>query len=127
MSRARRAPGLLVILGMAVLIAAIIVPLWGSGGRADAAGGTAKPPPGAVAPWITPTLPTPNFALNPALIAGFDVTGFYQDATVSTDNTACPNTPANKPDRTSIEAARAHKAPLPAPKQVDLPSTIAIK
>ena len=98
-SRARRDPRLLLILGLAALIAAIIIPLWGSGGRADAAGGTAKPPPGAVAPWITPTLPTPNFALNPALIHGFDVTGFYQDATVSTDNAACPNTPANKPER----------------------------
>ena len=98
-SRARRDPRLLVILGLAALIAAIIIPLWGSGGRADAAGGTAKPPPGAVAPWITPTLPTPNFALNPALIHGFDVTGFYQDATVSATNAACPNTPANKPER----------------------------
>jgi hypothetical protein len=52
-----------------------------------------------VAPWITPTLPTPNFAVNPALIHGFDVTGFYQDATVSTDNSACPNTPVSKPER----------------------------
>ena len=98
-SRARRDPRVLVILGLAALIAAIIIPLWGSGGRADAAGGTAKPPPGAVAPWTTPTLATPNFAVNPALIHGFDVTGFYQDATVSADNTACPNTPADKPER----------------------------
>ena len=98
-SRARRDPRLLLILGLAALIAAIIIPLWGSGGRADAAGGTAKPPPGAVSPWITPTLPDPNFALNPALIHGFDVTGFYQDATVSATNAACPNTPAGKPER----------------------------
>ena len=98
-SRARRDPRTLAILGLAVLVAAIIIPMWGSGGRADAAGGTAKPPPNAVSPWITPTLATPNFAVNPALIHGFDVTGFFQDATVSPDNAACPNTSANTPER----------------------------
>lgn len=69
------------------------VSFWG-GLQADAqgGGGTAKPPPDAVSPWIVPTLPTPNFATDPAAIHGFDMTGFLQTATVSADNSRCPNT-----------------------------------
>jgi hypothetical protein len=59
-------------------------------GAAAAKGGTAKPPKGAVSPWIIPTLGDPNFSVNPADIHGFDVTGFMQSATVSADNTRCP-------------------------------------
>src|SRR4051812_21629752 len=57
---------------------------------AYAKGGTAKPPTkGVVAPNPIPTLPDPAFSVAPALIHGFDETGFIQDATVSADNTAC--------------------------------------
>ena len=58
---------------------------------AYANGGTAKPPAGAVSPFVTPTLPDPAFTSNPAAIHGFDETGFIQDATVSSDNSACPD------------------------------------
>jgi hypothetical protein len=59
---------------------------------AYAKGGTAKPPTkGVVAPNPVPTLPDPVFSVAPALIHGFDETGFIQDATVSADNTACPD------------------------------------
>jgi hypothetical protein len=59
---------------------------------AYAKGGTAKPPTkGVVAPNPVPTLPDPAFSVAPALIHGFDETGFIQKATVSTDNTACPD------------------------------------
>jgi hypothetical protein len=55
-------------------------------------GGTAKPPTkGVVAPNPVPTLPDPAFSVAPALIHGFDETGFIQDATVSADNSACPD------------------------------------
>jgi hypothetical protein len=55
-------------------------------------GGTAKPPTkGVVAPNPVPTLPDPVFSVAPALIHGFDETGFIQDATVSADNSACPD------------------------------------
>jgi hypothetical protein len=55
-------------------------------------GGTAKPPTkGVVAPNPVPTLPDPAFSVAPALIHGFDETGFIQDATVSGDNSACPD------------------------------------
>jgi hypothetical protein len=57
---------------------------------AHAKGGTAKPPTkGVVAPNPTPTLPDPVFSVAPALIHGFDETGFIQNATVSKDNSAC--------------------------------------
>ncbi|WP_411284054.1 hypothetical protein, partial [Lapillicoccus sp.] len=55
-------------------------------------GGTATPPPGAVAPFVTATLPDPVTSVNPALIHGFDDTGFIQGATLDTTNVNCPNT-----------------------------------
>src|SRR3954471_624799 len=59
---------------------------------AYAKGGTAKPPTkGGVAPNPIPTLPDPVFSVAPALVHGFDETGFIQNATVSTDNSACPD------------------------------------
>jgi hypothetical protein len=58
---------------------------------AQAKGGTAKPPAGAIAPFVTPTLPDPTFSVNPTLIHGFDVTGFIQDATANTTSAGCPN------------------------------------
>jgi hypothetical protein len=64
---------------------------------AYAKGGTAKPPTkGVVAPNPVPTLPDPVFSVAPALIHGFDETGFVQDATVSADNTACPDVADSK-------------------------------
>jgi hypothetical protein len=74
---------LAIVLGMAMLIAGAVV--------AHAKGGTGKPPPGAISPFITPTLPDPVFTTNPTDIRGFDETGFIQDATVSADNSACPD------------------------------------
>jgi hypothetical protein len=59
-------------------------------------GGTAKPAPGAVAPFPVPSLPDPPFTVAPELIHGFDVTGFIQDATVSPDDSACKGTPAER-------------------------------
>src|SRR3954452_4421594 len=73
---------LAIVLGMAVLVVGAVV--------SYAKGGTAKPPPGAISPFITPTLPDPVFTTSPADIHGFDETGFIQDATVSADNSACP-------------------------------------
>jgi hypothetical protein len=74
------------------LVAVIALAALGtSAGAAQAAGGTAKPPPGAVAPFVTPTLPDPAFTTDPALIHGFDVTGFIQAATVNADNAGCPD------------------------------------
>jgi hypothetical protein len=86
--RTRRGHGwrglvLAVAAGLAVLIAGAVM--------AYAKGGTAKPPAGAVSPFITPTLPDPLFTANTADIHGFDETGFIQDATVSADNSACPD------------------------------------
>ena len=57
-----------------------------------AGGGTAKPPAGAVAPFVTATLPDPVTSVLPALIHGFDDTGFIQAATVDATNASCPNT-----------------------------------
>src|SRR3954464_4842396 len=74
---------LAIVLGLAVLVAGSVV--------AYAKGGTAKPPAGAVSPFITPTLTDPAFTTAPADIHGFDETGFIQDATVSADNSACPD------------------------------------
>jgi hypothetical protein len=76
---------LAVVLGIALLIAGAVV-AYAKGG-----GGTATPPPGAVSPFITPTLPDPVFSTDTADIHGFDETGFIQDATVSADNSACPD------------------------------------
>ncbi len=77
---------------MGVLCAAL-----GGASAALGAGGTAKPPAGAVAPFVTPTLADPAFLIDPATIHGFDDTGFVQDARVSTDNTDCPD--VADPDR----------------------------
>lgn len=52
--------------------------------------GTARPPRGAVSPVVTPTLPDPAFSASPALIHGFDVTGFMQAATANSSNAGCP-------------------------------------
>src|SRR5476649_743466 len=60
---------------------------------AFAAGGTAKPPvKGAIAPFVTATLPDPVTSVLLALIHGFDDTGFIQGATVDATNANCPNT-----------------------------------
>ena len=79
--------------GRAVLVAALSILVLAAGAVvAYAKGGTAKPPTkGVVAPNPVPTLPDPAFSVAPALIQGFDETGFIQDATVSADNTACPD------------------------------------
>ena len=79
--------------GRAVLIAALSILVLAAGAVvAYAKGGTAKPPTkGVVAPNPVPTLPDPAFSVAPALIQGFDETGFIQDATVSADNSACPD------------------------------------
>ena len=60
---------------------------FGQGG-----GGTAKPPPGAVSPFVTPTLPDPVVSVDPKLIHGFEDVGFIQAATVDATNAACPHT-----------------------------------
>jgi len=62
--------------------------------NAFAQGGTAKPPvKGAVAPFVTATLPDPAVLGAPASqIHGFSDTGFIQAATVDTTNANCPNT-----------------------------------
>ena len=63
---------------------------------AFAQGGTAKPPvKGAVAPFVTATLPDPTAAqlgAPAAQIHGFTDTGFIQGATVDATNANCPNT-----------------------------------
>jgi hypothetical protein len=85
-TRRRRGWGrltLTIALGMALVIAGAVV--------AYARGGTAKPPAGAVSPFVTPTLTDPAFTTPPADIHGFDETGFIQDATVSADNGDCPD------------------------------------
>jgi hypothetical protein len=75
------------------IIGALTLLLFATGAViAYAKGGTAKPPTkGVVAPNPIPTLPDPIFSVAPALIHGFDETGFIQDATVSADNSACPD------------------------------------
>jgi hypothetical protein len=84
--RRRRLSATLTLLVLVAASAAFVVSAYGKGG------GTAKPPKGAVSPFVTPTLPDPVFSVAPATIHGFDDTGFIQDATVSADNSACPNT-----------------------------------
>ena len=93
--RKRRATLVVVPLTALSLIAA--VPF---GANSFAAGGTAKPPTkNAIAPFVTATLADPAITVNPALIHGFDDTGFIQSATVDTTNANCPNTPADQPSR----------------------------
>jgi hypothetical protein len=85
---ARRHARAIALAGLTLLLfAAGAVMAYAKGG-----GGTAKPPTkGVVAPNPVPTLPDPAFSVAPALIHGFDETGFIQDATVSGDNSACPD------------------------------------
>ena len=82
----RRRKVALVVLPLAVLLA---LPF---GADAFGGGGTAKPPKGAIAPFVTVTLPDPVVSVNPALIHGFDDTGFIQGVTVDATNANCPNT-----------------------------------
>jgi hypothetical protein len=85
----RRRMAMLGLLSLLVFAAGAVV--------AYAKGGTAKPPTkGVVAPNPVPTLPDPAFSVAPALIHGFDETGFIQDATVSADNSACPDVANSK-------------------------------
>jgi len=78
-----------VVIPLTVLSLLAAVPLSMS---ANAQGGTAKPVKGAVAPFVTATLPDPVTSVLPGLIHGFDDTGFIQSATVDTTNANCPNT-----------------------------------
>jgi hypothetical protein len=78
-----------VVIPLTVLSLLAAVPL---GLNAYAQGGTAKPPKGAVAPFVTATLPDPVTSVLPGLIHGFDDTGFIQSATVDATNASCPNT-----------------------------------
>jgi hypothetical protein len=73
------------LLGLALVVSGAAVAL------AKGGGGTAKPPVGVVSPFTTPTLNDPLFSVAPADIHGFDETGFIQHATVSDDNSACPD------------------------------------
>src|SRR5436853_5591601 len=69
-----------------------VVATLAGAGVAQAGVGTVRPVPGVLAPWVTPTLADPSFSVSPDKIHGFDVTGFIEDAVVSSDNKACPNT-----------------------------------
>lgn len=61
----------------------------GGVGGGGGGGGTAKPPKGAVSPWVVPTLPTPaSFGAPLAQLHGFDDTGLARGAAV--DGAACP-------------------------------------
>jgi hypothetical protein len=76
---------LTIALGVALVVGGAVV-AYAKGG-----GGTAKPPVGAVSPFVTPTLTDPLVTTSPADIHGFDETGFIQDATVSGGNGDCPD------------------------------------
>jgi hypothetical protein len=84
----RRRRVALVVVPLTVL-SLLAIPL---GSDAFGQGGTAKPPKGAIAPFVTATLPDPVTSVNPALIHGFDDTGFIQSARVDSTNANCPNT-----------------------------------
>ena len=83
--RGKRLGAAVALLALAVASAAFVVTAYGKGG-------TAKPPRGAIAPFVTPTLPDPVFSAAVGSIHGFDDTGFIQDATVSDTNADCPHT-----------------------------------
>jgi hypothetical protein len=87
--RKRRVAAIVIPMTALSLLAA--VPL---GVNAVAQGGTAKPPTkGAIAPFVTATLPDPAVLGAPAAqIHGFTDTGFIQGATVDATNANCPNT-----------------------------------
>ncbi|MDT7580740.1 MAG: hypothetical protein QOK35_2004, partial [Pseudonocardiales bacterium] len=63
----------------------------GGGGAAAGGAGTAKPLPRALAPFVEPNLPDPNFSVAPTGIHGFSDVGFLQHATV--DGKDCPGAP----------------------------------
>ncbi len=83
-------------------VAAVVIPLTALSMLATATlsvnafaqGGTAKPPvKGAIAPFVTATLPDPTVLGAPAAqIHGFSDTGFIQAYTVDATNANCPNT-----------------------------------
>jgi hypothetical protein len=85
--RKRRAVSLVIPMTVLSLLAAVPLSI-----DASAKGGTAKPPQGAVAPFVTATLPDPVTSVLPGLIHGFDDTGFIQSATVDATNANCPKT-----------------------------------
>jgi len=70
----------------------LVLPFTASNAFAQGGGGTAKPVKGAIPPFSTPNLGDPVTSVDPALIHGFDDTGYLQDATVDTTNASCPNT-----------------------------------
>ena len=76
---------------LAAVVLCVAATLAGAG-VAHAGVGTVRPVPGVIAPWVTPTLADPSFSVSPDRIHGFDVTGFIEDAMVSSDNKACPHT-----------------------------------
>ena len=83
LSRRRRAPAVMVLSALSLLVPVVTVGV----ANAQGGGGTAKPPPGAVAPFVEPTLGQPvagqqPFTTDPANIHGFSALGFVQDATV---------------------------------------------
>jgi hypothetical protein len=85
--RRKRHTGVVISATVLSLLAALPLSM-----SASAQGGTAKPPKGAIAPFVTATLPDPVTSVLPALIHGFDDTGFIQSATLDTTNASCPNT-----------------------------------
>ena len=88
----RRRPRIaFVVIPLTALSVLATVTAYAAGG-AGGGGGTAKPPAGAIAPFVTATLPDPVISVDPALIHGFDDTGFIQNATVDATNVNCPNT-----------------------------------
>jgi hypothetical protein len=87
--RKRRAAAVVIPLTVLSLLATIPLSIQAS---AQGGGGTAKPPQGAVAPFVTATLPDPATSVLPGLIHGFDDTGFIQGATVDATNAGCPKT-----------------------------------
>ena len=76
--------GIAVVLGLALVVAGAAV-AFAKGG------GTAKPPVGATLNSGSARVGVTNGDVAPADIHGFDETGFIQDATVSDDNSACPD------------------------------------
>lgn len=96
--RMRRAPAVIVLSVLGLLVPVVTVGV----AQAQGGGGTAKPPPGAVAPFVEPTLGQPvvgqqPFTGNLANLHGFFALGFVQDATVDLPDANgkdvnCPNT-----------------------------------
>jgi len=89
--RKRRVAAVVIPATVLALLAALPLSM-----NAFAQGGTAKPPAkGAIAPFVTATLPDPSPAqlgAPAAQIHGFTDTGFIQSATVDPTNANCPNT-----------------------------------